>query len=393
MAPTKQAFAPNPAIAEAAFKAPPPVIILEVVALFFVPLVGNVDSSKTMSTAISPAQMILFMVFCFQVNVRIFVLCVTCYVDNQCVTSIINPDSSAKTPDERLETDIAHFGISTALLTPFHADGSLNLPLLCEHANETLENGVNGVTLFGTTGEGASIGFSERAAAISALLDSGVSAQQMTLGLCASAISDVLVQVQQGVEFGICQLLLLPPFYFKGSQDTGLFEWHKELFDKADKRAKFILYHIPQVTQVPLSVELVLQLRNAFPERVMAIKDSAGNWDNTRALLESGEIPVLVGDERLLHKAAAMGGAGSICGLANLYPRRMRTLFDSHVEDVALSADVDLIVSVPVIPALKLIMMRRSGNESWGRLRAPLQALQGDDRKAIELGFASDSTA
>lgn len=320
-------------------------------------------------------------------------LSLTCYVDNQRVISSISQEMSTKLIRERKETDIAHFGISTALLTPFHADGGLNLALLCQHANATIESGVNGVTLFGTTGEGASIGFSERSHAISALINSGITAEQMTLGLCGSAISDVLVQVQQGVDFGIKQFLLLPPFYFKDLHDVGLFEWHSKLFAAADKRAKFILYHIPQVTQIPLSIELVMRLRKTFPDRVMAIKDSAGNWDNTRALLESGEIPVLVGDERLLHKAAAMGGAGSICGLANLYPRRMRNLFDSHVEDKALSADVNLIVSVPVIPALKQIMMVRTGDASWGNLRAPLQALGSEQRAAIVTKLTPDNVA
>lgn len=250
-----------------------------------------------------------------------------------------------------------------------------------------LQNGANGVTPFGTTGEGASIAFGERSGAISAMIDSGVPNEKMTLGLCGSAIGDVVSQVQQGVGFEITRFLLLPPFYFKDLDDAGLFEWHAKLFETADKQAKFILYHIPQVTQVPLSFDLVKRLCTTFPNRILAIKDSAGQWDNTSTLLESGEIPVLVGDERLLHKAAAMGGAGSICGMANLYPQRVRTLFDSQVKDIALSSDVDLIVSVPVIPALKQAMVAKTGNASWGNIRAPLQALKGEARAAIAARF------
>lgn len=287
----------------------------------------------------------------------------------------------------RTGTIIEHFGISTALLTPFHSDGSLNLPLFCEHANWVLRNGANGVTPFGTTGEGASIAFDERAGAISALIESGVAAEKMTLGLCGSAIGDVVAQVQQGVGFGITGFLLVPPFYFKGLDDAGLFDWHAQLFEASDPRARFILYHIPQVTQVALSFDLVTRLRAAFPDRILAIKDSAGQWDNTKALLDSGEIPVLVGDERLLHKAAAMGGAGSICGMANLYPQRMRTLFDTRTEDAALSADVELIVSVPVIPALKQAMVARTGNAGWGNVRAPLRALTGEAHAAVAARF------
>ena len=273
------------------------------------------------------------------------------------------------------------------MLTPFQADDSLNLPLLCAHANDTLENGANGIALFGTTGEGASIGFSERSGAISALIGSGVDAQKITLGLCGSAIADVLAQIEQGIAFGVTKFLLLPPFYFKDLSDDGLWEWHSKLFEAADSRATFILYHIPQLTKVPLSLGLVLRLRKAFGDRILAIKDSEGNWDNTVKLLESGVIPVLVGDERLLHKAAAMGGVGSICGLANLYPRRIRTIFDTQVEDAALSADVNAIVSVPVMPALKQIMVAKTGDASWARLRSPLQALSGEASATITARF------
>lgn len=286
-----------------------------------------------------------------------------------------------------MEVNIKHFGISTALLTPFYGDGGLNISAFCSHANAMLQNGVNGITLFGTTGEGASIGFSERSDVISALINSGISTDVMTLGLCASAIADVLAQIDQGVGLGVKRFLLLPPFYFKDVDDAGLFEWHSKLFEQADPRAKFILYHIPQVSQVPLSLKLVMQLFKTFPTRIVAIKDSAGKWANTKALLEAGEIPVLVGDERLLHKAAAMGAVGSICGVANLFPKRMRTLFDTHAEDVDLSADVNLIVSFPVIPALKQAMVAMTGDASWGNLRAPLQPLAGKQSAAVAAKF------
>ena len=256
-----------------------------------------------------------------------------------------------------------------------------------------LQNGANGITPFGTTGEGASIAFDERSGAISALIDSGIPSKAITLGLFGSAIGDVVSQVQMGVGFGITKFLLLPPFYFKDLDDVGLFEWHEMLFAAADAHAKFILYHIPQVTHVPLSLDLVKNLRMSFPNRILAVKDSAGQWDITRRLLESGEIPVLVGDERLLHKAAAMGSAGSICGMANLYPQRMRTLFDTQVEDAALSSDVDLIVAGPVIPALKQAMVAKTGNASWSNIRPPLQALKGEACAAIMGRFAGQVTA
>lgn len=291
------------------------------------------------------------------------------------------------------DMDIANFGISAALLTPICANGSINLPLFCAHAQDLLSRGINGVTPFGTTGEGASIGIQERSEVISALLASGIPPQKITLGIATCALEDAIAQVQQGIEFGVTAFLVLPPFYFKGVGDEALFEWHQRLFDAVDDRARFVLYHIPQVSHVPLSIDLVTRLSAHFPQQIMAIKDSSGDWDNTRTLIETGKIPVLVGDERLLHKAAALGAVGSICGMANLYPERMQRLFDSQTEDQQLSDEVDAIVSVPVIPALKLIMAERNDNRDWSHLRPPLQELSGDTRATILAKFAGKALA
>jgi len=251
-----------------------------------------------------------------------------------------------------------------------------------------IESGLQGVTLFGTTGEGASIGFDERQVALDAMKNAGIAADAMTLGLCASSVGDVCAQVQQGIAFGVTRFLLLPPFYFKDLDDEGLFQWHADLFSAVDPAAQFIVYHIPQITQVPLSFDLIMRLKAAFPERVLAVKDSAGKWNDTRVLLESGKIPVLVGDERLLHKALPIGAAGSICGMANLFPGRLRALFETHTEDPALSSDVDLIVSGPVIPALKRAMVVQTGNADWGHVRAPLRPLPSDAASLIDARFA-----
>jgi len=205
----------------------------------------------------------------------------------------------------------------------------------------------------------------------------------MTLGVYACAAADAVAQVRQAVDLGVTRFLLLPPFYFKGVEDAGLYDWHAQVFAAVDPAARFILYHIPQVTQVPLSADLILRLAAAFPDRVVAVKDSAGIWDDTRVLIDSGRVPVLVGDERLLHRAAALGAAGSICGMANLHPERMIAIFETRAEDPALTSEVSVIVSHPVIPALKAAMVARTGNPDWAHLRAPLTPVAEAARAAI----------
>ncbi|ABG30428.1 dihydrodipicolinate synthase family protein [Roseobacter denitrificans] len=278
---------------------------------------------------------------------------------------------------------MADIGISVALLTPFTAAGPIDTALMARHAADVMAAGARGVTLFGTTGEGASIALSERPAVFGAMTNAGIPAEQIFAGICATSTGDALAQIDQAAAYGINTFLLLPPFYFPAPGDAGLREWHAHVFAQADPRAKFILYHIPQLTHVPLSFDLVIGLRTAHPDRVIAIKDSSGDWDNTERLLKHGNVPVLVGDERLLHRAVALGAAGSICGMSNLYPARLNTLFATGQEDAALSREVNAVVAGPVVPALKTLMAAHSGNAAWGNLRAPLSPLPDPDRATL----------
>lgn len=280
------------------------------------------------------------------------------------------------------------FGISVALLTPFHEDESIDVPFYTDHAKEMLDRGADGITLFGTTGEGASIGLDERKTCIEQMIAADVQVEQMTVGICANSVSDAVEQVKQACRLGVTRFLLLPPFYFKGVSDDALYQWHAKLFEVAPAEATFILYHIPQVTQIAISQQLSARLAANFQERIIGLKDSEGNWDSTKARLIDGSTPILVGDERILHKAAALGAVGSICGMANLYPERIKQLFNTHTEDRDLCADVDLIVSYPVIASIKQAKVAMTGNKKWGYLRRPLTPLNETEARVIHKRFA-----
>lgn len=246
-----------------------------------------------------------------------------------------------------------------------------------------LENGADGVTLFGTTGEGASIGMAERAAPIEAVLAAGCPAEKIVLGIAANSVADAVSQVAEGRRYGVSSFLLLPPFYFKAPSDAGLFDWHMQILQMTDTTANFILYHIPQVSGVGLPVDLVGRIVNAAKGRIRAVKDSSGSWDNARALLALGTVTVLVGDERILHSAVANGAGGAITGMANLYPDRMKRIVETAQEDPALSEEVSRIVSVPVIAALKAAFATQTNDPGWERLRAPLSPLDETARALV----------
>lgn len=279
--------------------------------------------------------------------------------------------------------DAPLFGISVALLTPFDTDGAIDAPQLAAHAAAVLRGGADGVTPLGTTGEGASVGLNERRGVIAALMTADIDPDAVTLGLAAANAEELLAQVAQGAEARIRRFLLPPPFYFPAPTEAGLFDWHAELFAAAPEGARFVLYHIPQVTGVPLSPALVARLHAAFPDRIAAVKDSSGDWSVAEALLRIEGLAVLIGDERQLHRAAARGAAGAITGMANLYPGRMVRILREAREDVDLSARTAAMVAHPVVPALKALLAEATGTPAWERVRPPLAPLPDGARRVL----------
>ncbi len=261
------------------------------------------------------------------------------------------------------------------MITPFAADGSVDLPRLVSHAEWALANGTDTVTLFGTTGEGFSIGLKERAAMLGALADSGLDfLQKLYAAVGSSVVVDAAEQARLALGMGAKGLLFTPPYYLKGLDDEGLYAWFADCFEAigGDLRG-VILYHIPGQTAVPLSVELVGRLREAFPGAITGIKDSSGDWDTAVRFLDAhGDLSVLVGDERLLPRAMAKGAEGSICGLANIAPGLLRAVIHDRVNDPRVKEAVDLIVSHPVLPAVKALVAHRHGDPDYARTRPPL---------------------
>ena len=279
---------------------------------------------------------------------------------------------------------MSQLGISAVLLTPFLEDGQIDHARFAQQAKRVLANGAQSVTIFGTTGEGASVSSDEREEGLQWLIEAGISPVKIIQTIYATAVNDALSQVSDGRSRGVSRFLLVPPFYFKACSEDGLFEWHAKVLADAPAGAEFVLYHIPQITGVALSANLVGRLVSGFPNRVAAVKDSSGNWANAERLLSLGTIPVLVGDERLLHRAVALGAAGAITGMANLYPQRMSSIVGTAKEDPELSTEVTRIVAQPVIPALKSILAKQLNDPAWKRVRSPLEPLSMEARKALD---------
>jgi 4-hydroxy-tetrahydrodipicolinate synthase len=273
---------------------------------------------------------------------------------------------------------VDRFGLSVALATPFADDRSIDLPRFVSHGLQSLADGCGSLTVFGTTGEGASLGLNERNRALGALVGAGVDPlKQLVVGIAAASVEDAIAQGRAGLMLGCESFLLAPPFYFKNPGDEGLFDWLAAvLTGLGPKASNVILYHIPQVTSVGLSVALIDRLKKAFPQQVKGVKDSSGSWDNTGALLERhGDLHILIGDERLLARGMQLGASGTICGLANIAPDLMQRPVNG-IEEPMVAAMIDVVLPFAVTAAVKaLIGHRRNDPVAWSRMRAPLRSL------------------
>lgn len=284
------------------------------------------------------------------------------------------------------------FGLSCAITTPMKEGGAVDLRRLAHHARHVLANGCDTVTLYGTTGEGAALGLPARTAMMGALMGAGIDpAKQIYAGVAASSLHEAIEQARVALDAGAKGLLVAPPFYFKGVSDDGLFAWFVQFIEKLGASARnIILYHIPSVTAVDISIDLVQRLKTAYPGIVTGVKDSSGSYANTEALLKAhGELAILVGDERQLAKAVRNGAQGSICGVANLVPHLLRPMVYEGKDSPVVNALVDEICSGPVVASVKALTGHVHGDDGFGAMRAPLEALDEAARKRLFAAFDS----
>ena len=286
-------------------------------------------------------------------------------------------------------------GLSCAISTPFNGAGRVDTKRLADHANWCLREGCDSITLFGTTGEGAAVAAADREASIKALLASGIKPAQLLSGVTACTIDDAVAQARVAMDVGLHGLLLTPPWYFREVSDDGLFAWFNAFFNAMGSKARnTFLYHIPSMTGVPLSVDLVGRLKKAFPGVVVGVKDSSGAWENTENLLAAhSDLQILVGDERQLARAVKQGGAGTICGLANLMPGIVRKAAHDGIDDPRIADAVTAIMQFSFMPAVKALIAHQRGDAGWTVMAPPLTALTDAQAKKLIADYVKLASA
>jgi len=296
-------------------------------------------------------------------------------------------------------------GVWCAVLTPFDATGSPDHARLAHHVRRILAAGVDGIALFGTTGEGQSLSLNERRAGLDGLLAAGIAPSQILAATGCASLPETIDLTRHAVQSHCAGALVLPPFFFKGVSDEGVFASYARVIDGVgDPRLRLYLYHIPQVSGVAISPTVIERLVAGYSEVLAGVKDSECYLDHTRRLLSRfRELAILVGFEPHLPAALAAGGAGTICGIANLFPRLMRRLYDNaladHDDDLKrVESFIAALDRYPLFAAFKALQSDLTGDAGWAALRPPLVALDSAARRAwladvVGSGVAADRDA
>ena len=275
-------------------------------------------------------------------------------------------------------------GVAVATLTPMTAGLEPDFERFAAHCRRMLDRGANLLAVLGTTGEANSLGVDEKLRLLDALGDSDIPGETLLPGTGTCSIADTVILTRKALEVGSAGVVMLPPFYYKGVSDAGLHAAYEEVIQRVgDSRLRIYFYNFPFNSGVPISHDLIEGLLAAYPGTVAGIKDSSGDLDNMLAMCRRFPgFGVFAGSEQFLLPVLEAGGAGCISATANVTIQLCAEVLaaakageDAGPLQERLSAWRLAIQSQPLIPALKAIVARSTGDDEWLPLRPPLTAL------------------
>jgi 4-hydroxy-tetrahydrodipicolinate synthase len=287
-------------------------------------------------------------------------------------------------------------GVYSPVVTPFGQDLAPDPARYVRHCRWLISQDV-GLAVFGTNSEANSMSVAEKAGLLDTLIEAGIPPARMMPGTGCAALSDSVELTRHALAKGCHNVLMLPPFYYKGVSDEGLFRSYSEIIQRVGAEGlRIYLYHIPPVSQVPITFALIERLLRAYPGVIAGVKDSSGNWENTKGMLERFQpqgFDVFVGSENFLLANLRGGGVGCITATGNVNPGPIVALYrnwqgaDADARQAGLDATRAVFAKSSMIPALKAAISIYSGDAGWGTVRPPLVALDADQRAQLAAGL------
>ena len=304
-----------------------------------------------------------------------------------------DPSLLSSGPNQSLASTIERItGVLSPVVTPFKTDLSPDAERFVGHCRWLLAQGV-GLAVFGTNSEANSLAVDEKMELLDRLMADEVNPRRMMPGTGCCAVTDSVRLTAHATKLGCAGVLMLPPFYYKGVSDEGLFRNFAEVIERVgDTRLRIYLYNIPPVSQVAITVPLIERLLAAYPGTVAGVKDSSGDWGNTSSYLENFagmDFDVFPGSESFQLQGLRHGGAGCISATANVNAAAIARLFatwqgtDADAQQLNLNKIRGIVSGYPMIPALKATIAHYSVDPSWATVRPPLVELTGEQKTSL----------
>src|SRR5215469_11992268 len=274
-------------------------------------------------------------------------------VDNQQSLSIITGQAGPHGPGAGVNvtglptTDCLLVAVTTPVTAYYRPDSAL----LAARCKTLLAACADGVTLFGTTGEGAEFAVEDRQAALEWLIAAGLDPARIIVSIGALSIPDIVRLARHALDRDVAGLLLMPPCVYRGGiTEDGTFRFYSAVIDQAERpEMRLHLYHFPDISGVPVTPVVIRRLEERYPGAIAGVMDS--------------------------------GGRGTICGLGNVMPRLMRGLFDARTPFERrrlvpfLIAGDNILSRFPFIASVKALIADATSEPAWRRVLPPMAGL------------------
>ena len=275
-------------------------------------------------------------------------------------------------------------GVFAAVVTPLRPDYSCAAEEMPALLDFLAKRGCHGALILGTTGEGPSFAPDERLD----LMRTALKIRQLhpnfrlLAGTGTPSLEETVLLTRGAFDLGYDGVVVLPAYYFRHAPEDGLFEWFKQVLVRAvPSDGALLAYHIPPISGVPISIELLKRLRDEFPGQFAGVKDSSGDAKHAIALGDTFgcELVVLNGNDRLFSLALQAKASGCITALANLASPLLNQLWELHSRGevtTEIQSQLDAARKVlesfpPAPPFVKSILSQRYNFPVW-TVRPPL---------------------
>ena len=273
-------------------------------------------------------------------------------------------------------------GVYAATLSVLDENGSLDIDETIAHAENIIKEGLHGVFFFGSTGQSQLISMAEKKELVSRLPISKFK-KNFHLGTGCNSLKETIEFIKYSIEYDFHNFLIMPPAYYKGNTEAGVFEFYSKIIKNIPK-VKIILYNFEKLSGFKFEVNFVKKLVDAFPKNIVGCKDSTYNlYEN----LKIKDFLIFPGDESKLLKGLEIGCSGCISAIANVTHKLAREIFDNFEKNKPQNLNEKLIMvrhafdNYNLISALHSYMSAQ--NLKFKNLLPPLTLLNSKDNKEL----------